>query len=134
MGPGRFSGSPGVWIAPTVTPASHLPLSGHLFRTCRSNQCLPDCLTIIVVIRLTPVVFVFASFFKYLPCLCLLVLVSLVHFLCAGFLMPVSTPMVGFLSSACSTYLPVYTNLEIPLTFSVPPGFSSRSSTNSSCT
>ena len=41
----------GVWIA----PASHQASSGHLYRSCRSNQSLPDCLTALVVIRPTPV-------------------------------------------------------------------------------
>ena len=45
-----------VWIAPAITPAPHLPLSGHPYRSCRSSQFLADCLTVIVVIRPTPVV------------------------------------------------------------------------------
>jgi len=51
-----FLGARGrVWIAPAVTPASHLPSSAHLFRRCRSNQSSADCLTVIVVIRPMPV-------------------------------------------------------------------------------
>ena len=65
-----FLGARGrVWIAPAVTPASHLPSSGHIYSSCSSNQSSPDFLTIIVVIRPTPV-FCHCEFFsEYLPCL-----------------------------------------------------------------
>jgi len=55
---GRFPGNQGrVEIAPATTPVPHLPSSGHSFRSCRSNQSLPDCLTTPVVIRSTPVLY-----------------------------------------------------------------------------
>ena len=45
-----------VWIAPadTDTPASHLPSSGHGYRSWRSNQSSPDNRTILRGIRPTP--------------------------------------------------------------------------------
>ena len=47
------------------------------------------------------------SYSKYLPCvLSPQCIVSLVYSPCSGFLMPVLTSMVGFLSPTCSTYLP----------------------------
>jgi len=52
---GFLGGRGGVWIAPAATPASHLPSSGHLYRSWGSNQSSPHCRTTLVVIRPTPV-------------------------------------------------------------------------------
>ena len=83
----------GVWIAPAITPASHLPSSGHPNKSCRSNQSLPDCLTFIVVIRQTPV----SPLRVYLPRKPYISLFHLPRPLSVfRFLVPVSPSMVGF--------------------------------------
>ena len=100
----RPPGSPG----PAITPASHRPSSGRPHRSCRSNQSLPDCLTILVVIRPTPVHYLITSFFVFLPRLCFPAFAYLDRSPCSGFLVPVSSSLAGFYPSACSTYLPAH--------------------------